>query len=65
MTMNNQNSTDTPTVLMKLVYVWTAVGFSQMTPLQWVQFFAGIFAIVYSAVQTWVLVRDRIVSDKP
>ena len=37
-----------------------------MTPLQWAQFIAAIFAIIYSFVQTWILLRDKILSkDKP
>lgn len=50
--------------VVKVFWAWFFVGLSQMTPLQWVQFIAAIVAIVYSAVQTWILVRDKIVRDK-
>lgn len=55
---------DASPALLKVLWAWFFVGVSQMTPLQWVQFIAAIVAIVYSAVQTWVLVRDKIVRDK-
>lgn len=45
--------------LLKILAVWFTVGVSQMTPLQWVQFFAAIAATVYSGVQTYFLLRDR------
>jgi len=44
--------------LLKVFWIWLAVGVSQMSPLQFVQFLAAIFAIVYSALQSYKLVRD-------
>lgn len=55
---------DSGPALFKVLWAWLFVGLSQMTPLQWVQFLAAIFAIVYSGVQTYLLVRDKIVRDK-
>lgn len=48
----------------KVFSVWLVYGVSQMSPLQWVQFIAGIAATVYSAVQTYLLIRDRILRKK-
>ncbi len=64
--MSEHNNASATAVWVKLLYVWVAVGFSQMTPLQWAQFIAAIFAIIYSFVQTWILLRDKLLSkDKP
>ena len=52
------NSNDTSTALYKIFISWLAVGVSQMSPLQVVQFIAAIFAIVYTALQTYKLVRE-------
>lgn len=48
----------------KIFWVWLCVGVSQMTPLQAVQFIAAIGATIFSLVQTWVLIRDKIVRDR-
>ena len=58
--MNDQDSTP----LMKLVITWLAVGISQMGPLQIVQFIAGLFAIVYTALQIYKLLRELWPSNK-
>lgn len=50
---------DTRTALLKVFWAWLFVGFSQMTPLQWVQFIAAIAATVYSIVQTYKLLRKK------
>lgn len=52
---------DTHAAWIKLLWAWAFVGLSQMTPLQWVQFMAAIAATIYSAVQTFLLVRDRMI----
>ncbi len=44
----------------KIIAVWFTVGLSQMTPLQWVQFFAAIAATIYSLLQTFLIIRDRV-----
>lgn len=49
-----------PTVWVKLAWTWLLVGVSQMSPLQFVQFVAGIVAIVYTSAQLFFLLRDRI-----
>lgn len=54
---------DTPAVI-KIFVTWFAVGVSQMNPLQFVQFVAAIFAIVYTALQTYKLVREMWASRK-
>lgn len=54
---------DTP-ALMKIFVTWFAVGVSQMNPLQFVQFVAAIFAIVYTALQTYKLVREMLAARK-
>lgn len=48
-----------PSVWAKLAYTWFLVGISQMSPLQVVQFVAGIVAIVYTSAQLFFLLRDR------
>lgn len=48
----------------KMFFSWLLVGLSQMTPLQWVQMVAAVAATIYSIVQTYVLVRDRIIKRK-
>lgn len=50
---------DTKIILVKLAGVWSAVGVSQMTPLQWVQLIAAAAAGVYSIVQTYYLIKHR------
>lgn len=54
---------DSP-ALLKALWIWLAVGVSQMSPLQFVQFMAAIFAIVYSALQIWKTVREMLRSKK-
>ena len=54
---------DSPTML-KVFWVWLAVGISQMSPLQLVQFIAAIFAIVYSGLQSYKLVKELWLSKK-
>jgi hypothetical protein len=49
-----------PTVWVKLTWTWLLVGLSQMSPLQVVQFVAAIVATVYTSVQLFFLLRDRI-----
>lgn len=45
----------------KLTWTWLFVGVSQMGPLQAVQFLAAGCAIVFTVLQTWVLVRDKFI----
>lgn len=52
-----QQQEETP-ALLKALWIWLAVGVSQMSPLQFVQFMAAIFAIVYSVLQIWKTVRE-------
>jgi hypothetical protein len=52
------STNDTSTALYRVFVSWLAVGISQMSPLQVVQFIAAIFAIVYTALQTYKLVRE-------
>lgn len=52
------------TAWVKMMLTWLAVGVSQMSPLQVVQALAALAALVYSAVQTWVLVRDKVLPRK-
>lgn len=54
------NSSDAPATaaLSKIFISWLAVGVSQMSPLQFVQFVAAIFAIVYTGLQTYKLLRE-------
>ena len=54
---------DTSPALLKVLWAWLFVGLSQMSPLQWAQFAAAIIAIVYSLIQTWLLIRDKIIRD--
>lgn len=61
--MTDHNS-ETATAYAKLFWVWLCVGISQMTPLQAVQFLAAIGATIFSLVQTWILVRDKILRDR-
>lgn len=56
---------DASPALLKVLWAWLFVGLSQMSPLQWVQFVAAIAATVYSLVQTWLAIRDRIIRDRP
>lgn len=49
---------DEQPALIKILITWLAVGVSQMTPLQFVQFVAAIFAIVYSGIQIYKTLRD-------
>ena len=51
------DSQDTSAVV-KGVWIWLAVGISQMSPLQVVQFIAAIFAIVYSGLQIYKLILE-------
>lgn len=53
----NQHSDDTP-ALVKVFWAWLAVGISQMSPLQFVQFIAALFAIVYSGLQSYKTLRE-------
>lgn len=46
---------------LKMFWAWLFVGASQMTPLQAMQAIAAVVATVYSLVQTYLLVRDRII----
>lgn len=55
---------DTHAAWVKLFYTWLLVGISQMTPLQAVQFVAGIVAIVYTSAQLFFLLRDRLFKEK-
>lgn len=61
--MNDHNH-DTWAATAKIFWVWLCVGVSQMTPLQAVQFLAALGATIFSLVQTWVLIRDKIIRDK-
>lgn len=56
---------DSSPALLKVLWAWLFVGLSQMSPLQWVQFVAAIAATIYSLIQTWLLIRDRIIRDMP
>lgn len=49
---------DEAPALLKPLWVWLAVGVSQMSPLQFVQFLAAIFAIVYSAIHSYKTLRE-------
>lgn len=55
--------------LLKIFWSWLAVGVSQMSPLQFLQFVAAAFAIVYTGLQIIKTVRemlaDRKKGDKP
>jgi hypothetical protein len=50
--------------MIKIFWAWLLVGINQMSPLQAVQFAAGILAIIYTAAQLVVLLRDKFVRDK-
>lgn len=50
-------NTEVKAASVKMFWAWLMVGMSAMTPLQWVQFLAGIAATIYSLVQTWKLLR--------
>lgn len=54
---------DASPALLKVLWAWLFVGLSQMSPLQWIQFVAAIAATIYSLVQTWLLIRDKIIRD--
>ncbi|MDI4633282.1 hypothetical protein J7U46_09510 [Pelomonas sp. V22] len=56
---------DASPALLKVLWAWLFVGLSQMSPLQWIQFVAAIAATIYSLVQTWLAIMDRIIRDKP
>ena len=43
----------------RVFWAWLFVGLSQMTPMQWVQLVAAVVATVYSAVQTFFVLRDK------
>lgn len=62
--IDKHDTADVAPALIKIFWVWLWVGVSQMTPLQAVQFIAGIIAIVYTAVNLFVLVRDKIVNHR-
>lgn len=55
---------DSHDALVKIFWTWFFFGVSQMSPLQVVQFLAGIVATVYSSVQLYVLVRDKILKGR-
>lgn len=59
-----EHTHDTWTAIAKIFWAWLFVGVSQMTPLQAVQFLAAIGATIFSLVQTWVLIRDKIIRDR-
>lgn len=59
-----EHTNDTWTAIAKIFWAWLFVGVSQMTPLQAVQFLAAIGATIFSLVQTWVLIRDKIIRDR-
>jgi hypothetical protein len=58
------NDHDTKMAWLKMFYAWLFVGASQMTPLQALQAAAAIAATIYSVVQTYLLVRDRIIKRR-
>jgi hypothetical protein len=49
---------NTQPALVRVLISWLAVGVSQMSPLQFVQFLAAIFAIVYTGIQIYKSVRE-------
>lgn len=49
------------TAFVKISWAWFWVGVSNFSPLQAVQFFGGIVATVYTLVQLYVVVRDKII----
>jgi len=51
---------DTFAAVLKMAWTWLAVGVSVMTPLQVVQLIAAAAATIYSLVQTFFLLRDRL-----
>jgi hypothetical protein len=60
----HQDAAESFPALIKLFWVWLWVGVSQMTPLQAVQFLAACVAIVYSVIQIYLLIRDKIIRDR-
>lgn len=60
----HDNASDAGAAAIKLFWIWLSVGISQMTPLQFVQFAAALWAIVYTALQTYILLRDKIINRK-
>lgn len=57
--MNQHN--DTGAAVLKVFWAWFFVGVSKMSPLEVVQMLAGLCAIVYTLIQIYLLVRDRII----
>lgn len=58
--MHAPEHSDSFTAFAKIAWVWFWVGVSNLSPLQAVQFFGGIVATIYTLVQLYVLVRDKI-----
>lgn len=50
----------TLSAVVKVLWAWFFVGVSKMSPLEVVQMVAGVCAIVYTLIQIYLLVRDRL-----
>lgn len=59
----NDNDT-TGAAVLKVLWAWLFVGISKMSPLEVVQMLAGLCAIVYTLIQIYLLVRDRLIVRK-
>lgn len=51
---------DTGAAVLKVFWAWFFVGVSKMSPLEVVQMLAGLCAIVYTLIQTYLLIRDKL-----